>query len=145
MKTRPIYFILIICNLLVLSSVFIPPSHYVNSINNPFTPSFDYTSFFTDISVFIVTGVLTVLAIKASQWANSNNKWKNDREAFELNQANTNANLANAIKLLVDDLKVTKEKMSSEINEIQADFHALNTKVTLHDERIENIRDKFKK
>lgn len=139
-----IYAILIICNLLFLSQLFVPPSQYANSIDSPFvSSSIDYTTLFTDIATFVVTGFLAFIAIRISQWVSNNSKWKEDRERFELHQANTNDNLTNAIKLLVDDLKATKEKCSNEIKEIESDFQALNNKVIIHEERIAIIKDRL--
>ena len=146
MESKGIYLTLIICNLLLLTPLFIPEDNYANSIDSPFTnPPLDYTSLLTDITTFIVTGVLAFITIRISQWVSNNSKWKGDRETFELQQQNTNANLTNAIKLLVDDLKATKDKCSTENEELASDFQALNTTVTIHEERIANIRERLSK
>ena len=145
-KAIIINFVFII-NLLAILPLIIPDTNYANSINNPFNniAELDYTTLFTDIATFIVTGILAFVAIRISQWVVNNSKWKGDRETFELQQQNTNTNLTNAIRLLVDDLKATKDKYNTEIKEIESDFQALNTKVTIHEERIVNIKERLSK
>ncbi|MDR4491380.1 MAG: hypothetical protein R2685_10845 [Candidatus Nitrosocosmicus sp.] len=142
--SKIIYFLLIFINLSFLVS---DASQYVNPFNNPFSditnPFVDYTNLFTDVLTYILTGLLAFVAVKISQWVSNNSKWKGDREKFEAKQVNTNETMANAIKLLVDDLKATKEKWNSEMKELEGDFQGLNNKTIAHEERISNLKDQI--
>lgn len=105
----------------------------------------DLRSMFSDVGVFVITGFLTVISILINKWISNNNNWKEDREKFEMQQVNTNQNIANAVKLIVDDLKQYKEVNSKENDEIRGDYQSLNSRVIMNEERLRDIKEDIRK
>ena len=101
----------------------------------------DIRSILSDVGVFIITGILAFIAIYIRQLIVNNNKWKDDREEFERTQTFTNQSIANAVKLIVDDLKQYKETNTKEIDEIRSDYKAVNSKTIQNEERINGLKE----
>ncbi len=139
--TLILYSFVILCNSFVLINVIFPPIQIANSFDTPSNPWLDFTSIFTDVGVFIITGFLAVIAYYIRQYFVNNSKWKEEREKFESQQANTNERISNAIKLIVDDLKSEKEARSKEIDEIKTDFKLINHKSIVNETNIISIKE----
>ena len=136
-----LYSFVILCNSFVLINVIFPPFQVANSFDTPSNPLLDFTTLFTDIGTFIITGILAFIAIIVRQAYINSKKWKDEREKFETQQANTNERISNAIKLIVDDLKSEKEARSKEIDEIKTDFKLINHKSIVNETNIISIKE----
>ena len=101
----------------------------------------DIRSIFSDVGVFIIVGILSFIGFYIRQYFVNNVKWKEDREEFERAQSYTNQSIANAVKLIVEDLKQYKETNSKEIDEIRSDYKAVNNKAIQNEERINGLKE----
>jgi hypothetical protein len=133
----------IICNFLILigNLDFNYASSDQNSLNQVTTDWLDIRSVLSDVGVFIIVGILSFIGVYIRQYFVNNSKWKTDREDFEKSQAYTNQSIANAVKLIVEDLKQYKETNSKEIDEIRSDYKAVNNKVIQNEERINGLKE----
>jgi hypothetical protein len=133
----------IICNFLILigNLDFNYASSDQISLNQITTDWLDIRSVLSDVGVFIIVGILSFIGFYIRQYFVNNGKWKTDREDFEKSQAYTNQSIANAVKLIVEDLKQYKETNSKEIDEIRSDYKAVNNKAIQNEERINGLKE----
>ena len=144
LKSSPIIFIcIIICNFLILigNLDFNYASSDQNSLDQVTNEWLDIRSIFSDVGVFIIVGILSFIGFYIRQYFVNNVKWKEDREEFERAQSYTNQSIANAVKLIVEDLKQYKETNSKEIDEIRSDYKAVNNKAIQNEERINGLKE----